>query len=493
MAETQAPALPQAPTRRRWRRYVVVALVLAIALPILGWFAVHGVQRYKAQRTLEAAVAEVGRKDPVWRLEDLEAARKVVPNDKNPAQVVMEVKNLMPKPWQPVLPSPKPEHQLRPNQLDELRGQLQPLAEALAKADALAACTDGRFPSAPLKDPLAASKNSDDAIAVVQLLRMQAMVRAQEEDADGALRATQCIAGAVRAVGDERRMVAQMAVRLRCRNELGWCLERVLGQGQPSEAALAKLQHALEEEAAVPAAVYAAEGERAGYHQLALAAEAGDIDLSKICLQITHASNPYTEYLFTPWTTTQARLAHAHMLELMTELVEITRLPPELQASPSAKLNSEWNLEVGHYYFFPELIRRVRGLPFVFRQSLARLHCTIVAVAAERYRLANKHWPEKLADLVPGQLAQLPTDPFNGQALLYERVTDGVKISTVGRDIEDRDTQPASEQVMKRRQQMAALARLGLRLWDVPQRRQPPPEKDIEEPDIPGRAQPAAR
>jgi hypothetical protein len=480
MADLQATTLPRAPVRRRWRRYVIIVLVLAITLPTLCWVGVHGYQRYTAQRTLDAAIAEVGRKDPNWRLEDLEAARKVIPNDQNPAQLVMDIKDHMPRPWQPVLPSPKPERQLRPTQLEELRSQLQPLEEALTKAAGLETCADGRFPSAPMKDPLAASKNCDDAPAVAQLLRMQAMVKAQDGDADGALRATQCIAGTVRAVGDERRMTAQMVVRLRCRFELCWCLERVLAQGEPSEAPLAKLQKALEEEAAVPAAVYAAEGERAGYHQLALAAEAGDIDLSKICLQITHASNPWVEYLFTPWTTTQARLAHAHMLELMTDLVEITRLPPEEQGPPTAELNSDWNLEVGHYRFFPELDKRVKGLPFVFRQSLARLRCAIVAIAAERYLLTNKRWPEKLADLVPAQLAQLPTDPFNGQSLQYDRLKDGVKISSVGRDSEDRDSQPASEDIMKHRRHAAELARLEMRLWDLPQRRQPPPEKEVE-------------
>src|SRR5262249_53584135 len=148
---------------RRRRRYVLWAVGLAIVIPLLSWGAMQGVRRQRAQQILAEAVAAVDRMDSVWRLEDLEAARPSIADEQNPALVVMEVRKLRQKPWEPVLPSPLPQRQLKPEQATELQAQLQPLESALAKAATLSNPSDGRFPAPETKDPLAASKNCEDA------------------------------------------------------------------------------------------------------------------------------------------------------------------------------------------------------------------------------------------------------------------------------------------------------------------------------------------
>src|SRR5262249_35111214 len=160
------------------------------------------------------------------------------------------------------------------------------------------------------------------------LLRMQAMLMSQSNDADGALRAALSIAGAARAVGDEPHLVAQLA-RIVCRNELRACLERTLAQGQSSEPLLAKVQLALEEEAECPSALQAARGELARHHDAALAAEAGDTDLDKILLQVSGRGEPVRVYLLGPWPGTVARKAHARTLRQLSDLVAVCQLPPE--------------------------------------------------------------------------------------------------------------------------------------------------------------------
>jgi hypothetical protein len=472
--------LPKKPVRRRWGRYAGATVGLLVVGTVLSWGAMQAWRRHQAQHVLDEAIAVVDRSGQGWRLEDLEAVRKVVPEGENPALVVLEVRDLMPKEWQPALPSPRPQCQLRPEQVEELKSELQSLAPALAKAKGLAEVSDGRFPGPESKDPLAASPGCSDAPVVARLLRMQVMLLAQSGDAEGAAQATLAVAGTAGAIGDERRLVAQL-MRLHCRNELLFCVERLLGQCQLSDELLAKLQRALEEEAAVPASRYAIEGERAGYHQMALAAEAGDVALTKISLMVTPPENPWKEMVFGTLTTTLAREGHARMLPAMSGLVEVTKLPPEEQGAAGAKLSGSWDFHVGSslgegsavYRFFPELDKRVRRVPALFRSNLTLLRGSAVAVAAERYRRANNRWPAKVEDLTDGHLAPWATDPFGGAPLQLEKRKDGLTVLSQARDNVP-DTRPV------------------IRLYDVAHRRQPP-SKDASEDQDPFDASPSGR
>jgi hypothetical protein len=470
-------ALPEMSSPPRWKRWLFFSVLLLAVLPLAAWACLHGLAQHQAQQELDEAIAEISRIDPGWRIEELEAARKSVTDDQNAALVVMEVKELLPKPWQPAPPNPSPQRLVDAKRADELRAIVESANVALAKARSLSNYPAGRFPRATSKDPLDPSKNCNDAPDVALLLRMQAMVLAQDEDADGALQAVMCMAGAARAVGDEPRLIAQMA-RSRCRNELINSLERVLGQGQPSEAGMAKLQQALEEEERTPCALLSAQGERAGHHQLALEAEAGEIDVSKVLLRMKPSSNPIREALFEPTTGVRLRKTHVQMLYLMTDLVALTRLPPEEQGPPNRKLSEDWNLDSGDYTLFQILDKRVLGMPHIFRRNLTYLRCAMVALAVERYRRANQRWPETLDALVPGQLAQLPTDPFSGRPLHYEHRKDGVTIYSKGKDSNNGNGAGTG------RPGRPDTARLSVRLWDVSQRRQQALPNDGEEGDM---------
>ena len=61
------------------------------------------------------------------------------------------------------------------------------------------------------------------------------------------------------------------------------------------------------------------------------------------------------------------------------------------------------------------------------RYALAQeaLNFSIIGIALERHRLATGEFPEKLAELVPRFLSQLPEDAIGGQSLKYRRDPDG--------------------------------------------------------------------
>jgi hypothetical protein len=97
------------------------------------------------------------------------------------------------------------------------------------------------------------------------------------------------------------------------------------------------------------------------------------------------------------------------------------------------------------------------------RRDAALLACTQAALAAERFRLANRRWPATLDELRPNYLKEVPTDPFTGKPLLLARTEDGVVVYSVGQDGKD-DGGEKLGLVLK------PGTDLGVRLWN-PERR----------------------
>src|SRR5262249_39916071 len=84
-AQTQSTPPPRRTRRRWWLKWTIIPL-LVVLCPLLT---IHYFDNAAAERTLAEAVAEADRLDPGWRLEDLEAARRKIPDDKNGAVVVL--------------------------------------------------------------------------------------------------------------------------------------------------------------------------------------------------------------------------------------------------------------------------------------------------------------------------------------------------------------------------------------------------------------------
>ena len=76
--------------RPLWRRFLKW---LAITIPILvvGFLVQHYWSIQLAQKELDEVVAQLDRDDPGWRLEDIEAKRKVIPDAENGALVVTPI------------------------------------------------------------------------------------------------------------------------------------------------------------------------------------------------------------------------------------------------------------------------------------------------------------------------------------------------------------------------------------------------------------------
>jgi hypothetical protein len=164
-------------------------------------------------------------------------------------------------------------------------------------------------------------------------------------------------------------------------------------------------------------------------------------------------------------------------LEFMTRMVEIARRPPEEWAGPLATEQAAANeLPVLARMLVPATAKMAEACV----RNHASLRCAIVAVAAERYRGQHGQWPATPDDLVKaGLLKAVPTDPYAaGQRIKFARPKDGLIVYSTGPDGIDNggNLDPSSYPPKPGTDR-------GLRLWDVPARRQPPlPPKAAETP-----------
>jgi len=157
-------------------------------------------------------------------------------------------------------------------------------------------------------------------------------------------------------------------------------------------------------------------------------------------------------------------------LRYQTLLIQIAKESPNALWQRSAQTIAAGAREAAEGV--PGLMMDVAKVATRDRQSQAHLLCAASALAAERFRRDAGRWPESFAELVPGYLKNVPTDPFDLQLLRYKRLPDGVVIYAVGKDGVD------DGGVIHRSEDNLFPPDIGVRLWDVAHRRQPPNPAD---------------
>lgn len=469
--------IPLPPRRRRRRLWVGVAVLLFVV-----WLGImYGFFVYWTGRELREVVAATDRENPEgWELEDIEAHREQIPDEENAALVVLHVKSLLPAGW-PLktggadasaetswtlrFGSLPPEVVLDPDLLQSLRSSLAELEPARAEAHKLIGMTRGRYPLVWAKDVSATQINSQPARTASNLLHYEAALASQEGNADQAVALVRGLVGAARSVGDEPLLISAL-IRLACDAEAVDALERALAQGEPANPQLEMMQALLEKEAVEPFFTNAMRGERAGLHKMVLSLRQGDVGLSQfggftgkpgIAEKLMDFSGP-----------TLARRSHATMLRLMNEYVRVSQMPLEQQAPMLANLNREvMKAKVEYDVVTAMLMPAIGKVAQSQRRGVGNLRCASVGMALERYRRDDGRWPDTLDALVPRYLAAVPTDPYDGKPLRYQRRPDGVVVYWVGEDGTDDGGK------INRNQYWTKGTDQGFQLWNVPHRRQP--------------------
>ena len=268
---------------RRHRRLVIIgSLALAV---ILAWVVSDWLGRSRTERRYQAVVQEVDRLDPTWR-EGVSASLDPIPDEENSALLIDSAMDKIPPGWSAlkgqwpplVLDPAKP---LPAELLAELRLRRDEAKGALAECRALSDHPRGRFPGWTVEVPRAVPLTRQKVETVSGLLYLDALVRIEEKDFEGAATDIRAMICAGRAVDQEPSLAAQ-AGRVNAVVPAVATIERLLAHGQLPGPVLASLQKLLEDEATHPLALISLRGDRAAQEKLNEQVRAGEVGLSAL-------------------------------------------------------------------------------------------------------------------------------------------------------------------------------------------------------------------
>jgi hypothetical protein len=487
---------PKPRRRRRWPIALAAVLTLVVgaagALKIASWL---------NRRELAAARAEADRLAPGWRWDELQAARRPVPDAENSAVRVTEAVRRLPHRWRPFetvesapgqsigpeerirladgLNDLSPVQQLRPDQVAALATEVARLYGPLAVLRNLPELGWGRYPpgpglatdlTRPMTDELMKSRTA------AYMLLLQSRLQAQDGQADAALRTFAAMLGVARSVGDEPIFWSQLT-RFSLQSMAIGQLERTLAQSQPGPEALAAAQRLVELERAEPVLVYMVRGEMSWLDHIYEEYEAGRAGPDAFDMLFVRPQSVTGNDKVDRWIACVAkghwnRRDHAQVLRHYARLVAIARSPEaELLVAqtriPADCMSLPWAMV--------QATETTANMVNVYLRSQALLTSAAAALAAERFRLATGRWPGSLGELVPTYLNAVPVDPFDGKPLRFQRLADGLVIYSVGKDRVDDggDIRPHPDPDPMRG--ATEPKDYGSQLWDPPARWQPAP------------------
>ncbi len=277
-------SIPKPPPRWwwRWGRRLLLGVLGCVIVAALT----YGHYRHRWAEELRAAMADLDRSDPGWRLADLEAARAVVPDDENSAPVVRGAAQQLPHD----LPMPitferfnglAPQQRLGDVEAAALRDELAAMQIALEKAREIAALPRGRHPIIYERNVFDTRlPHADDTRRVLWLLQLDVLNQTHAGDMRGALRSCRAFLNTARSIGDEPLLVCQL-VRMAGVGLTAKLVERVFDQGEPDADDLLVLQQLLQDEERFPRLVVGQRGERAQMQHFLEALESGDVTLAE--------------------------------------------------------------------------------------------------------------------------------------------------------------------------------------------------------------------
>lgn len=208
---TLAPNRP----RSRWpKRLVWSAFILLLVLggPLLYF----NHQRSAASRELQDAIDEVERVDAEWRLEQLEARRRTVPDGKNSAFVIIKAHKSLPANWnkdsleQAINETPPP-CRLSPLLENQTRQEIAGLTAALDEARKLVEFPEGRFRINYSRDFISTLlPDHQKARDIAAMMELHVLLCLHDGDLAGAWTSLRALLNTGRGFGDEPMLISHL-------------------------------------------------------------------------------------------------------------------------------------------------------------------------------------------------------------------------------------------------------------------------------------------
>ncbi len=438
--------------RSRWKRLVLIcagmALTLVLVVFVGGWYLL----RQRGQRELAAAIAETDRLHPNWRLQDLEADRgPMLPPDQNGLKQLEAAAAAMPKgPWPQIAASQFDQDPLyrkrvttalnksleerdrfhptllNQEQVDALRPELEKakrclaLAREMVKFSAARGATMVPDGNEPIRKKLPNFFTKWNPL-VAKMLLPDTRVRVFDGDLRGGLQNVSALLHMSRAL-EKEPFASPMMIRNGIDELVADQLEIVLAGGISTEAELAPIQGELEHDVAETKCLPGILGERARFDYMVERLQLNGASRAELLTYFPPVSRTspggLTESLmqelrFARFVADLAGI-RADCLRILNEAERIAKLPMHERSGELKGLVARcrgWSFDLG-----ANAVSWAHHLERELKPT-ALTRCSIVAVAMERFRLANNRWPDTLQELTPRYLQAIPLDPFDGQPL----------------------------------------------------------------------------
>jgi hypothetical protein len=259
----------------------------------------------------------------------------------------------------------------------------------------------------------------------VFLLKLEAILDAENGDSESAVNAAKSCFGIARSLAKEPLTVSQL-VRAACQSLAVTTVEYCINRLELTDEQLIELIESVDNSERISDMSCALVGERCMGLSLFKAPGSMNPDIVN--------GIPFRPILELY---KMAGLADADAniyLELMEGYIKTAQLPlyKRLKAAKAidARLQSISQVHLLLHTMMPALLR----ITTMDIRNITQLHTARVGLAIERYRLAAGKLPDTLSDLVPAYLDAVPTDPFDGNDLRYKKLKTGFVVYSIGED-----------------------------------------------------------
>jgi len=400
--------------------------------------------RYLPARGVQKQLAAIRTAGLPTSSAELDAWYKPVPKSENQALAILEAAKVRSDPTKGVDPnassfgSLNAGQEITPQMESVMTNYLAQNAEALEMLDRAAELQKSRYPMDLTQGASTLLPHLAQIKGLIQLLRIQAVQQSHIGNREGAVRAVITALAITRSLREEPLLISDL-VRIACVAITLNALERTISEHQLTKDELVNLSRKIAEVEADggPALYRAMAGERAG------GISTFELSFSEL-ERLSNGSGPQdANEVFKNLGYQAYRLSGMRQrdlslyLEMMNGFVNSTKLgyPDALRRTHEVEneMSERFSHGLGRLAIFSRMLLPALSKAAVKDANLsARCRYAEVALAIEQYRLEHQgRVPESLDELAPKYLFKVPLDPFEGQALVYERLSgNGYRISS---------------------------------------------------------------
>ncbi|CAN5458834.1 hypothetical protein BH10PLA2_BH10PLA2_25890 [soil metagenome] len=412
-----------------------IVCVLAVGVLYLAWRS----HVWQAQDELAQVLALTDQADPGWRLEQLEAPETepsagAGPTDLDLLLAAVQVSPKLPWPyWSFPEYANDPEtsnlarramrtslsnvhriHRFNPTQIRVLKSELDRAAPALSKLHKILEAPKAHLTSA---NPNGELLRSGGDFSLLMMLDLEASLNAHDQKMQEAINNLQTILAIARITNETPDLRTQIHWMGTLSHTVIQSIQRVLALGEASEIDLAHLQNELEQAARVPRLLTGLRGDRARVDAILEQVQEDTMSVGQACSELSHC-----EILLNSGKKGAEFRVHlyldvvherAEFLRACIPILELARMDraarDRLLAQRASATSSPASSGAALVPLDPSVYSGFQKQLFKDDSRFqTTMQAAVAAVAAERYRLKHGFWPQKLADLVPQFLKQVP-------------------------------------------------------------------------------------